>query len=173
MSEHSDNFWTASHIELWIFPLGQTRHQDCRDAGMIKKTGVNQKVAAILLLGILLMFLETVPLYGQTGMASWYSERDRSIKKHTASGEVFDDSKKTCASWQYDFGMHLKVVNVKNGKSVVCVVNDRGPAKRLKRRVLDLSKSAFRQIADLHHGVIMVSIVPLGSRNSGRISRKS
>lgn len=140
---------------------------------MIKNSGVYQKIVAVLSFGFLISLAGAYPLHAQTGMASWYSERDRSIKKHTASGEVFEDSKKTCASWQYDFGMRLKVVNVKNGKSVVCVVNDRGPAKRLRRRVLDLSKSAFHQIADLNHGVVMVSIVPLGSRNPGKISKRS
>jgi rare lipoprotein A len=53
------------------------------------------------------------------------------------------------------------VTNLQNGRSVICVVNDRGPAKKLKRLV-DLTKAAFRDIADTKHGLIRVSVVPLG-----------
>lgn len=96
------------------------------------------------------------------GTASWYSQSDRHIKRCTASGEIFDDSKKTCASWRFKFGTRLKVINTKNGKSVVCRVNDRGPARRLKR-IVDLSHSAFREIADPRSGLILVSITPMDS----------
>ena len=96
-----------------------------------------------------------------SGMASWYSEKDPFIHQLTASGEVFDDSKKTCASWDYDFGVRLKVINKENGKSVVCVVNDRGPSKKLDTRILDLSKSAFRKIANLKRGLIHVTLIAL------------
>ena len=76
-----------------------------------------------------------------TGIASWYSETDPGINLHTANGEIFNDQKLTCASWNHAFGTLLKVTNLKNGKSVVCRVNDRGPRKNLRRRI-DLTKSA-------------------------------
>lgn len=98
----------------------------------------------------------------RTGLASWYSKRDKHVRKHTASGMVFDDRKKTCASYHYSFGMRLKVINMENGKSVVCTVNDRGPSKRLRRRVVDLTPAAFRQIADLRQGLAQVRLIPLG-----------
>lgn len=89
------------------------------------------------------------------GVASWYSESDPGINRHTANGEVFNDTKMTCASWDFPFGTRLRVTNVRNGKSVVCTVNDRGPAKRLGRLV-DLTKSAFRKIAEPRVGLIRV-----------------
>lgn len=95
------------------------------------------------------------------GTASWYSRSDRGIKKRTASGAIFNHSKKTCASWLFPLGTRVRVTNLKNGRSVVCVVNDRGPAKRLKRLV-DLTQTSFREIADTKHGLIRVSVVPLG-----------
>ncbi|MBI3314228.1 MAG: septal ring lytic transglycosylase RlpA family lipoprotein [Candidatus Omnitrophica bacterium] len=98
-----------------------------------------------------------------SGLASWYSESDPHINKYTANGEVFRSSKKTCASWDYAFGSRLKVTNLENGKSVVCVVNDRGPSKRFKNRIIDLSKSSFRQIADAKAGLIRVNLTPLDS----------
>lgn len=96
------------------------------------------------------------------GIASWYSRSDRGIKKRTASGAIFDDSKRTCASWGFPLGTRLRVTNLRNGRSVICVVNDRGPAKRLKRLV-DLTQTAFREIADPKLGLVRVRVVPLGS----------
>lgn len=94
------------------------------------------------------------------GIASWYSEADPYINKYTANGEVFDDSQMTCASWDYSFNTYLKVTNLDNGRSVVCRVNDRGPAKRL-HRMIDLTKTAFQSIAGLRLGLIGVSVEPL------------
>lgn len=91
------------------------------------------------------------------GVASWYSETDPYINIHTANNEVFDDTAMTCASWDYPFHTRLKVTNLDNGKSVVCRVNDRGPAKRLNR-IIDLTKSAFEKIASSRLGLIQVSI---------------
>lgn len=92
-----------------------------------------------------------------TGTASWYSETDPAINRHTANGEVFDDSRLTCASWDHPFNTLLEVKNLANGKTVVCRVNDRGPNKRLKRLV-DLTKTAFSVIADKRYGLIRVSV---------------
>ena len=94
------------------------------------------------------------------GVASWYSWGDPGIGSQTASGEVFDDTQATCAAWNYPFGTPLKITNVRNGRSVVCRVNDRGPAPRLGRAV-DLTKSSFEKIADPEKGLIQVKIVPL------------
>lgn len=94
------------------------------------------------------------------GTASWYSESDRGINERTASGERFDDSKKTCASWDYPFGTYLQVTNQDNGRTVICRVNDRGPSPQLDR-ALDLTKSAFEKISDTGTGLIEVSVKPL------------
>ena len=99
------------------------------------------------------------------GVASWYSKRDRRIKRRTANGEVFNDSKLTCASWDFPFESYLHVTNLENGKSVVCRVNDRGPARRLNRLV-DLTEAGFRAIANPRYGLIHVSISPVTSDKS-------
>ncbi len=97
------------------------------------------------------------------GVASWYSESDPSINLHTANGEVFDDSQMTCASWDYPFGTILRVTSVKNGKSIVCRVNDRGPSKRLGR-LIDLTKSGFGKMAPLKAGLIQVKVEKMPRR---------
>jgi rare lipoprotein A len=100
------------------------------------------------------------PIQPILGIASWYSETDPYINIHTANGEVFDDSQMTCASWDYRFGTRLQVTNLANGRSVICRVNDRGPARRLGRLV-DLTKAAFREVASLTLGLIDVSVTRL------------
>lgn len=91
------------------------------------------------------------------GVASWYSERDPGVGRKTASGERFDDSKRTCASWKFKFGTYVKVTNRKTGRSVICRVNDRGPSRRL-RRIIDLSKASFHAIAPLKEGLVPVKV---------------
>lgn len=92
-----------------------------------------------------------------SGMASWYSKTDPKINFRTASGEIFDDSDLTCASWYYPFGTLLRVTNLETGKSVLVRVNDRGPSKRLNR-LIDLTKGAFSKIEDPGRGLARVSV---------------
>jgi rare lipoprotein A len=77
-----------------------------------------------------------------------------------ANGRRLKDEDFTCASWDYPFGTRLQITNVLNGKSVVSVVSDRGPAKALykKGRVIDLSKASFEKIADCKQGIIPIKI---------------
>lgn len=100
---------------------------------------------------------------GKTLTASWYSVGSCLLEGGTgimANGEMLDDKKFTAASWDYSFGTNIKVINLINGESVTVKICDRGPNRRLYRqgRVIDLSKAAFAQIADLKIGVIPIRI---------------
>lgn len=53
------------------------------------------------------------------------------------------------------FGTRIRVMNKKNGKSVVVTVNDRGPF--LPGRILDLTFAAFGQIENRDVGVVECS----------------
>ena len=59
-----------------------------------------------------------------------------------------------------DFGKHYKVCNIANNKYVIVRHNDFGPSKRSynKGRIIDLSRRAFLQIADLKDGIINVTV---------------
>jgi len=94
------------------------------------------------------------------GKASWYSERDPGINRHTANNEIFDDSDLTCAMWGVPFNQEIRVTNLENGKSVTVRVNDRGPHKRFVKRgrIIDLTKKAFSEIAPLPRGLIEIEI---------------
>ena len=110
---------------------------------------------------LVILFLTGSTAFAET--ASWYSVE--SCKREgtsgiCANGEVLDDEAYTCAVWDKKFGTKLKVTNLENGLSVIVVVKDRGPAKRLVRqgRVIDLSRGAFSKIADLKMGIIKVKV---------------
>jgi rare lipoprotein A len=68
----------------------------------------------------------------------------------TASGERMNPKKLTVAHKRLPFGTRLRVTNMKNRKTVVVKVNDRGPF--IKGRVLDLSKAAAVQIGMISSG---------------------
>lgn len=107
---------------------------------------------------------------GMDGMASWYSRKDRGVRRTTANMEKFCDRKDTCAIWGLPYNTLVKVTNMLNGKSVVVRVNDRGPAKRYVRkgRVIDLTRGAFMKIADPGDGLIPVRICALRSAGAPR-----
>ncbi len=87
------------------------------------------------------------------GKASWYGAE--CAGKLMANGKPFDPTKLTCASYNYPFGAKLQVTY--GNKSVIVVVTDRGPNKRLGRAI-DLSAAAFAKLADPKLGVIHVEI---------------
>ena len=72
------------------------------------------------------------------GKASYY--HDKFHGRQTASGEIFDQNKLTAAHKTLNFGTVLKVKNLKNGKQVVVVVNDRGPF--VEGRIIDLDRKS-------------------------------
>src|SRR6516164_9869807 len=74
----------------------------------------------------------------QVGKASWYG---RLFQHHlTASGEPYDMHDFTAAHRTLPLGSWVKVTNLKNDKSVMVRINDRGPV--MKGRILDLSYGA-------------------------------
>ncbi|MBI2335899.1 MAG: septal ring lytic transglycosylase RlpA family protein [Deltaproteobacteria bacterium] len=90
----------------------------------------------------------------QVGLASWYGPGFHG--KRTASGKRFNKHDLTCAHPTLPFGTRLKVTHQNNGKTVMVVVNDRGPF--VKRRIVDLSYAAAKQIGMLRSGTAPVSL---------------
>jgi rare lipoprotein A len=73
----------------------------------------------------------------ESGIASTYSGYAK-----TASGERFSSSALTAAHRTHRFGTMLRVTNLRNGRSVVVRVNNRGPFVR--GRVIDLTPAGAR-----------------------------
>lgn len=88
----------------------------------------------------------------KTSYASYYHDKFNGRK--TASGAIFSNSKMTAAHRTLRFGTKVKVTNLRNGKSVVVTINDRGPFH--KSRALDLSKAAFDEIGNLDRGTMPI-----------------
>jgi rare lipoprotein A len=78
----------------------------------------------------------------QVGKASWYGKKFHG--RATASGEDFDMFELTAAPRQLPLGTHVRVTNLRNGKSVIVRVNDRGPY--IRGRIMDLSYGAARML---------------------------
>jgi len=90
--------------------------------------------------------------------ASWYGPKFHG--RPTASGERFNMYSMTCAHKEFPFGTRLRVTYLKNNRSVVVTVNDRGPF--ISGRDLDLSYAAAKEIGLIGPGVGRVKIQYLG-----------
>jgi len=92
------------------------------------------------------------------GRASWYGRWHQG--RRTSNGERFNRFKFTCAHKTLPFGTRLRVTNVKNGKSVVVRVSDRGPFRH--QRIIDLSETAARPlgIVSLGAATVIAQVVP-------------
>ena len=101
---------------------------------------------------VVMMSLPTTAVAGQCGGASWYALDGR----RTANGEVMNSSRLTAAHRSLPFGSRVRVKNMRNGRSVVVRINDRGPF--VGSRVIDVSKAAARRLGFISRGVTRVCI---------------
>lgn len=89
--------------------------------------------------------------------ASFYHSKYEGRK--AADGSIFHQNKLTAASNIFKLGDSVRVTNLKNGKSVEVKITDR-MAPHYRNRI-DLSKRAYKQLADLNTGVIKVNVEKL------------
>ncbi len=75
--------------------------------------------------------------------------------RKTASGQIFRSDWMTAAHKTLPFGTRLRLTE-KHGKSIIVVVNDRGPF--VGDRLLDLSLGAFKRLFPLSQGVGRVRV---------------
>ena len=101
---------------------------------------------------------QSISSYQQKGVASWYGPGFAGHK--TASGERFNPSHLTLAHRTLKLGTLVRVTNLRNHKSVIAKVTDRGPFHR--GRIADLSASAASAIGLKSSGTARVLIVALG-----------
>jgi rare lipoprotein A len=95
-----------------------------------------------------------LPTQTRYGVASWYERTNQ--HPWTASGERFDDQALTAAHPRLPLGSRVRVTNLRNGRSVLVSVNDRGPF--IPGRVIDLSKRAAQQLGFVREGLAYVRI---------------
>ncbi|CAN5276659.1 septal ring lytic transglycosylase RlpA family protein [soil metagenome] len=97
----------------------------------------------------------------QCGKASWYS-----MGTKTASGERMNSGALAGAHRTLPFGTKVRVENLKNGKTVVVRINDRGPFVR--GRVIDVTRAAAVELGMISSGVASVRVTAVdGATLSG------
>lgn len=92
---------------------------------------------------------------GLVGMASFYAKKFHG--RFTASGQRYDNNGLTAAHGQLPFGTKLKVTNLRNKRSVVVTVNDRG-AFHAYGRIIDLSRAAAKELGMIGRGTAKVKL---------------
>jgi rare lipoprotein A len=93
------------------------------------------------------------------GIASWYGEDFQGSE--TASGETYDMNALTAAHRSLPLGTRIRVTNLRNRRSLVLRVNDRGPF--IPGRLLDVSRAAARLLGFAVSGKAHVQIQVLPS----------
>jgi rare lipoprotein A len=109
--------------------------------------------------------LSTAEGYLERGVASWYGPGFHAAT--TSNGERYDMYAMTAAHKTLPLPSYVQVTNLRNGRSVVVRVNDRGPFK--SGRVIDLSYTAASKLGMLKDGTTFVEVraISPGERAAG------
>jgi peptidoglycan lytic transglycosylase len=91
----------------------------------------------------------------ETGSAVFYS--DKLVGRPLTSGEKYDKNALTAAHRTLPLGTMVKVTNLKNSKSVVVRINDRGPHGP-KTDIIDLSGRAAQDLDMIKDGRAKVKL---------------
>jgi rare lipoprotein A len=90
----------------------------------------------------------------ERGVASWYGPTFHG--NSTSIGERYDMYGMTAAHKTLPLPAYARVTNLRNGKSVVVRVNDRGPF--VSNRIIDLSYTAAAKLEMLREGTTLVEV---------------
>jgi rare lipoprotein A len=103
-----------------------------------------------LTLAITLLAIASWPVRAESGVAAFYRGGI------TASGEVARPTGLTAAHRTLPFGTRVLITNVRNGKTVVVRIVDRGPFNR--GRIIDVSRAAALELDMIDSGTARVSV---------------
>jgi rare lipoprotein A len=98
------------------------------------------------------------PHYRAEGLASWYGEDFHG--RLTANGEVYDMESISAASPVLPLPCYARVTNLKNGRSIIVRVNDRGPYH--SDRLIDLSTKTAHLLDFYGDGLAHVRVEYVG-----------
>ena len=112
-------------------------------------------LAVIVILSLFIwLALGMVAVYAETGKASFYGKAFHG--RTMANGKRFDMHAAVCAHRRHPFGMLLRVTNLRNGKTAVCRVADRGPF--VGGRIVDVSRGVAGKLGMIKRGVVRVTV---------------
>ncbi len=92
--------------------------------------------------------------YHERGVASWYGKKFHGHQ--TSMGETYDMYEMTAAHKTLPLPTYVRVRNLRNSKSVIVRVNDRGPF--VHNRIIDLSYSAALKLGMVGTGTSLVEV---------------
>lgn len=92
--------------------------------------------------------------YHERGIASWYGMKFHGGR--TSDGDTYDMYAMTAANKVVPLPCYVRVTNLKNNRSVIVKVNDRGPF--VDNRIIDLSYAAARKLGVVATGTALVDV---------------
>ena len=92
--------------------------------------------------------------YLERGVASWYGPNFHG--GNTSSGEPYDMYGMTAAHKTLPLPTYARVTNLRNGRSVIVRINDRGPF--VANRLIDLSYTAAAKLDMIRDGTTLVEV---------------
>jgi len=111
------------------------------------------------------MSVQEAQTYKEVGIASWYGYETRRKKGGymTANGEAFNPKGLTAAHKYLPLPTNVRVTNLRNGRSIIVRVNDRGPFPspqnpRSGDRIIDVTMGAAKRLGFYEQGTIRVRV---------------
>jgi rare lipoprotein A len=120
-------------------------------------------------LGRRYVVLATADGYLERGVASWYGPTFHG--ENTSSGEKYDMYGMTAAHKTLPLPTYARVTNLKNGRSIVVRINDRGPF--VANRLIDLSYTAAAKLDMLKEGTTLVEVRALTVQEPDELTRSA
>lgn len=120
-------------------------------------------------LGKRYVVLATADGYLERGVASWYGPTFHG--ESTSSGEKYDMYGISAAHKTLPLPTYARVTNLKNGRSIVVRINDRGPF--VSNRLIDLSYSAAAKLDMLKEGTTLVEVKALIVQEPDELTRSA
>jgi rare lipoprotein A len=111
--------------------------------------------------------LATADGYSERGVASWYGPTFHG--ENTSNGERYDMYGMTAAHKTLPLPTYARVTNLKNGRSIVVRINDRGPF--VANRLIDLSYTAAAKLDMLREGTTLVEVSALTVQEPDNLTR--
>jgi rare lipoprotein A len=99
--------------------------------------------------------------YDASGIASWYGTKFHGRK--TANGEIYDMNELTAAHRTLPMPSYVRVTNLENGRSLILLVNDRGPFAR--GRIIDISRRGSQLLNFQKQGTARVRVQVLADQS--------
>jgi len=120
-------------------------------------------------LGRRYVVLATADGYLERGVASWYGPTFHG--ENTSNGEKYDMYGMTAAHKTLPLPTYARVTNLKNGRSIVVRINDRGPF--VANRLIDLSYTAAAKLDMLKEGTTLVEVRALTVQEPDDLTRSA